>query len=43
MSGEEQVREWRDVCGWGGMYVGVYQVSDDGCVRRAGTGTDADA
>jgi hypothetical protein len=38
MSGEEQVREWRDVCGWGGMYVGVYQVSNDGCVRRVKTG-----
>jgi hypothetical protein len=37
MSGE-QVREWRDVVGWGGMYVGVYQVSNDGCVRRVKTG-----
>lgn len=37
MSGEK-VREWRDVCGWGGIYVGVYQVSDDGCVRRVKRG-----
>jgi hypothetical protein len=35
MSGE---REWRDVVGWGGMYVGVYQVSDDGFVKRVKTG-----
>jgi hypothetical protein len=42
MSGE-QVREWRDVCGWGGIYVGIYQVSNDGCVRRVkgGRGTQA--
>lgn len=37
MSGE-QVREWRDVVGWGGIYIGVYQVSNDGCVRRVKTG-----
>jgi hypothetical protein len=40
MSGE-QVREWRDVVGWGGKYVGVYQVSNDGCVRRVKTGHGA--
>ena len=30
MSGEQQ---WRDIEGWGGMYVGVYQVSNDGLVK----------
>jgi hypothetical protein len=32
MSGENE-REWRDVCGWGGIYVGLYQVSNDGLVK----------
>jgi hypothetical protein len=32
MSGE-QVREWRDVCGDGGIYVGRYQISNDGLVK----------
>ena len=40
MSGE-QVREWRDVVGWGGKYVGLYQVSNDGCVRRVKGGMGA--
>jgi hypothetical protein len=35
MSGEQ---EWRDIEGYGGIYVGVYQVSNDGCVRRVKTG-----
>jgi hypothetical protein len=30
---DEQVREWRDVCGWGGIYIGKYQVSNDGLVK----------
>jgi hypothetical protein len=40
MSGEQ---EWRDVCGYGGIYLGLYQVSNDGCVRRVkgGKGTKA--
>jgi hypothetical protein len=32
-------QEWRDVCGYGG----VYQVSNDGCVRRAKGGPGAKA
>jgi hypothetical protein len=41
MSGNEQ--EWRDIEGWGGIYVGLYQISNDGCVRRVkgGKGTQA--
>jgi hypothetical protein len=40
MSGEQ---EWRDVCGYGGIYVGLYQISNDGCVRRVKGGQGAKA
>jgi hypothetical protein len=40
---DDKVREWRDVCGWGGIYVGLYQISNDGCVRRVKGGRGATA